>query len=115
MTRLFISLYLEEDVNVLIANLLKARGFEVTHARSAGKLQKSDVELLADAVSQRKTLLTHNRVGFEALAKACFATGQRHYGIIFTLRHPPQQIVPRLLIILNHVTADEMQNQVRYI
>ncbi|MBR8837744.1 MAG: DUF5615 family PIN-like protein [Stigonema ocellatum SAG 48.90 = DSM 106950] len=115
MTRLFISLYLDEDVNVLVAELLKARGFEATIARDVSKLQKSDAEQLADAVSQRQTLLTHNRVDFEALAKLCFATGQMHYGIIFTVRRPPQQIVQRLLIILNHVTVDDMQNQVRYI
>jgi hypothetical protein len=38
-----------------------------------------------------------------------------HYGIIFAVRRPPQEIARRLLVILNQVTADEMENQVRYI
>ena len=67
------------------------------------------------AVSQQKTLLTHNRADFEALAQAYYAAGQTHYGIILATRRPPHEIVQRLLLILNHVTADEMHDQVRYV
>jgi hypothetical protein len=49
------------------------------------------------------------------LAQTYFASGQTHYGIIIAVRHPPYEIVRRLLLILNQVTADEMQNQLRYI
>jgi hypothetical protein len=49
------------------------------------------------------------------LAQTYFATGQTHSGSIIAVRHPPYEIVRRLLLILNHVTADEMQNQLRYI
>ena len=31
------------------------------------------------------------------------------------VRRPPHEIARRLRIILNHVTADEMKNQLRYI
>ena len=41
--------------------------------------------------------------------------GHRHYGIIIAVRRSPYEIVRRLLIVLNRVTADEMENQVRYI
>jgi len=61
---LFIRLYLDEDVNVLVADLLSARGFDALTVRDAGQLQASD-------------------------------------------------IAQRLLSILNQVTADEMENQVR--
>ena len=30
-------------------------------------------------------------------------------------RRPPAELVNRLLVILNNVTADEMTNQIRYI
>ena len=39
MSSVFISLYLDEDVNVLVADLLRARGFDAITARDAGKLQ----------------------------------------------------------------------------
>ncbi|MGK7899950.1 MAG: DUF5615 family PIN-like protein [Hormoscilla sp.] len=115
MNRLFIELYLDEDVNVLVADLVRARGFDATTAREANQLQKSDAEQLAYAISQHQAILTHNRADFEALAQSYFAKGQRHYGIIIAVRNPPQEIMRRLLLILNQVTADEMENQLRYI
>lgn len=115
MSQIFISLYLDEDVNVLLADLLRGRGFEATTVQEAEQLGKTDAEQLAYAVSQKMAILTHNRVDFEALAQAYFAANQEHYGIIFAVRRSPQEILRRLLMLLNQLTADEMKNQVRYI
>jgi predicted nuclease of predicted toxin-antitoxin system len=115
MSSLFISLYLDEDVHVLVADLLNARGFNTLTARDAGQLQTSDEAQLAYAVSQQRTLVTHNRSDFEALVQTYFTTQQKHYGVILAVRRSPQEIAQRLLAILNQVTADEMENQVRYI
>jgi len=113
--RLFIELYLDEDVSAHVAAILRARGFVVTTTRDAGQLGHGDAEQLEYAVSKRKTLLTHNRSDFESLARQYFLTGRAHYGLIIAVRHPPSEIVRRLLIVLNQVTADEMNNQIRYI
>jgi len=113
--RVFIELYLDEDVNVVVRELLAASGFDVVTARDAGQTGRSDAEQLAHAASQGRTIVTHNRVHFESLASEYFTTGQRHAGIIIAVQRPPQQIAQRLLAILNHITADEMENQVRYI
>ncbi|NER49100.1 MAG: hypothetical protein F6J92_20885 [Symploca sp. SIO1A3] len=115
MNNLFIQLYLDEDVNVLIADLIRAKGFDVTTARDAGQLRISDAEQLAYAVSQGRALVTHNRSDFEALVQNYFSTDKRHYGVILAVRRPPQEVAKRLFAILNSVTADELQNQVRYI
>ncbi len=53
MNQLFIELYLDEDVDVLIADLLHVRGFVALTARDAGQLHKSDAEQLAYAVSTK--------------------------------------------------------------
>lgn len=115
MSRLFIELYLDEDVDVLINHLIRARGFKSTTTQEAGRKSKQDDEQLAFAVSQQWTVLTHNRVHFEAMANEYFASGKTHYGIIIAVRRPPVELANRLLIILNNVTADEMFNQIRYI
>jgi predicted nuclease of predicted toxin-antitoxin system len=112
---LFIRLYLDEDVNVLVADLLNARGFDALTVRDAGQLQASDEAQLVYAVSQQRALVTHNRSDFEALIQTYFEVERRHCGVILAVRHPPQEIAKRLLTILNKVTADEMDNQVRYI
>jgi predicted nuclease of predicted toxin-antitoxin system len=115
MSGFFIRLYLDEDVHVLVADFLKARGFDAITARDAGQLQISDEEQLAYAISQERTLVTHNRTDFEELILDYFNTEQTHYGVIYAVRRSPQEIAQRLMVILNHVTADEMENQVRYI
>jgi hypothetical protein len=86
-----------------------------TTTRDKGQLQNTDAQQLAYTVSQQKTILTHNRGDFEALAQTYFAAGQTHYGIIIAIRCPSYELVRRLLLILNHVTAAEIQDQVRYI
>lgn len=115
MSQFFICLYLDEDVNVLVADLLKARGFDAITARDAGQLQATDAEQLNYAVSQKRTLVTHNRTDFEELVLEYFESGKMHYGVIFAVRRSPHEIAQRLLAIVNHVTADEIQNQVRYL
>ena len=115
MSRLFCELYLDEDVSVLVADLLRARGFNATTTLEAGNRGSSDARQLSFAVSLQKSLLTHNRSDFEQLARQYFAAGESHYGIIIAVRRPPLELIQRLLPILNHITADEMQNQLIYI
>jgi hypothetical protein len=114
MNQLFIELYLDEDVDVLIADLLRARGFKATTTQEAGQLGSVDESQLAYAVNQRKTFFTHNRDDFERLSEEYFAAGKEHHGIVIGERRQPYEIARRLLAILNNVTADEMKNQLRY-
>jgi hypothetical protein len=74
LSQIFIELYLDEDVDVLIAELLRGRGFSVTNTRDAGQLGCTDDEQLAYAARERKTLVTHNRAHFEALAREYLST-----------------------------------------
>jgi hypothetical protein len=114
-SRLFIELYLDEDVDVLIADMLRGRGFNVITTREALRLGATDTEQLDYAISQERTLLTHNRVHFEALAVQYLAAGRDHSGLLLASRRLPQEIVQRLLVLLNSVTADEIHNQIRYL
>lgn len=115
MSGLFVELYLDEDVDVLVAELLAAYGFRAMTARDAGLLGKTDVEQLEHAAAHDMAFLTHNRVHFERLALDYFNQGKPHGGIIFAVRRRPHEIVGRLLQILDSVSADEMRDQLRYI
>jgi len=115
MTRLFIELYLDEDVSALLLKLLRSRGFIATSALEAGLLGNNDETQLAYAVSQHRTLISHNRIHFEALAKEYFVDGRKHYGIIIAARRPPQELFVRLVAVMDKIAADEMENQVIYI
>ncbi|NER52539.1 MAG: hypothetical protein F6J92_39060 [Symploca sp. SIO1A3] len=115
MSDIFIHVYLDEDVDVLVASLLTSRGFKATTAKQAGQLGKTDAEQLEYATSLKAAILTHNRTDFEALARDYFDRGKLHSGIIIMVRRPYSDIVQRLLTILDTTTADEMENQILYI
>lgn len=102
-------------MSVFIAELLRVRGFTAQTTQDAGRKQTDDEAQLAYAVSQRRTVLTHNRDDFAWLAQEYFVAGRKHYGIIIAVRRPPQEIVTRLMTILNQTTADEMEDQLIYI
>ena len=115
MTEIFIHLYLDEDVDVLVATLLRSRGFRATTVQQAKQRGRTDSQQLDYATRQRAAILTHNRTDFEDLAREYFEQERFHCGIIVAVRNPYQEIVQRLLTILNSTTADEMENQILYI
>lgn len=110
-----VELYFDEDVNPLIGNLIQPRGFSFITTQMAGLLKASDSEQLNQAIRQEKTLLTHNRVDFEILAREYFESDKTHFGIIIAVRRPPPQVARRLLAILNTTSREEMKNQLIYI
>ena len=115
MSDLFIRLYLDEDVDVLVAEMVRAHGFDALTTREARRLGDSDAAQLAFATAERRVFLTHNRVHFERLIEDRFHAGNDHPGVLFAARRLPGELVRRLLVILNSVTAGEMKNQVRYL
>ena len=115
MSQLFIELYLDEDVSVLVADLLRARGFVAATTQEAGNLGWSDLQQLEYATAHHQAFLTHNRADFESLARQYFSSGIPHPGIIIAVRRPPYEIVRRLLVILNSVSRDEIENQLHYV
>ena len=112
---LFIAIYVDEDVNVLVGELLTRRGFQALTARDARQLGKPDPEQLAYVVQQGLTLLTHNGRDFEKLHFQYINASRTHPGIIIAIRLSPYGIADRLLQLLDAVTADKMQNQLLYI
>lgn len=115
MSRLFMSLYLDEDVDVRIGGVIRNRGFSVVTCREGGLLGKSDDAQLEYATQLQSVIVTHNRVHFEQLARQYIEARRRHSGIIVAVRRPYYDIARRLLVLLNQTTADEMSNQLLYI
>ena len=106
---------MDEDVDLLIADLVAARGFAAVTAREARQLRRSDAEQLDYAVARSMCIVTHNRRHFEELHFQYMAAGHAHAGIITAFRKRPYQIVDRLSYLLETITADEMRNQLLYI
>lgn len=57
MNRIFAEIYLNEDLDVVVADILKALGFEAVIARDADRSRATDPEQLAYAASEYRVLL----------------------------------------------------------
>ncbi len=113
---LFIRLYLDEDVSVFVAQLLRPHGFEVLTTREAQQLGFSDAAQLEYAAAHQRTLLTHNRIDYEWLHAEALQKQQPHAGILIANRRASDfDLARRIMIVLNRFTADEMANQLIYL
>jgi predicted nuclease of predicted toxin-antitoxin system len=116
--RLFVSLYLDEDVTPQLAALIRQRGFAATSAHEVGMIERPDEEHLVYATEHGWALLGYNQRDYLALAKRWAMSSREHTGIIlsdqFSLRQLGE-LLRRILILINRVTADEMRNTVRYL
>jgi len=75
-------LYLDEDVRLLFAEVLRQRGYDVLHVIEAKREGKNDPERLAYAVKNPISILTHNIRDYILLAKEYASQDIKHYGII---------------------------------
>jgi predicted nuclease of predicted toxin-antitoxin system len=112
---LFIALYLDADVYLRLAELLRDEGFDVISAREVNHDSWGDAEQLAYAASTRRAILTHNRDDFILLAREYVEAGREHYGIIVSEQALIGEMQRRLLRLLDQVTAEEMKNTFRYL
>jgi predicted nuclease of predicted toxin-antitoxin system len=112
---LFISLYLDEDVSALVAKLLQSRAYSVITTQESGRSGQGDEDQLLFATSRQLAILTHNRDDFARLGREYAIAGKTHCGIIIAVRRSPYEIARRLLALMDRVTAEEMDNQVRYV
>ena len=82
--RLFIALYIDEDITSELAPALRERGFEAQSAAEAGLLRADDAQQLAYAAAHDLTLLTCNASHFLLLARQYAAAGRSHPGVIIS-------------------------------
>jgi len=113
---IFSNLYLDEDVSVLIAALLRPHSFDVLTTREAHNFGQSDSFQLLFAAAHHRAILTHNRSDFEALHRNALAKQQGHAGIIVANRRASDaDVARRIMKLLNLLSAEEMKNQLLYI
>ena len=98
-------LYLDEDVSVVVAAILRARGFDAVTTRDVGQLGRSDSEQLASVAEAGRVLLPHNRVDFESLHREWLEAGRLHTGIIVARRRSPRELAARVGQLLSRLTC----------
>jgi hypothetical protein len=79
-------LYLDEDVDILLADLLTARGFVCLTTLQAGHSGWSDEAHLEYSFQETRILISHNRTDFEQLAFRWWSLQKEHAGIVLAVR-----------------------------
>jgi Domain of unknown function (DUF5615) len=104
--------YLDENVQVVIAEQLKRRGIDVFTVRDLDLLGDEDVNHLQRATSLGRVLCTHD-VDYIELA----LSGVEHAGIVIgkQYKHTIGDWVHFLELVHGVYEADEMKNRIEYV
>lgn len=113
--QLFISLFIDENVDEKLGPVLRRYGYTALTVREAGWRGRKDEELLEYAVQKRMAILSHNIADFARLHKRWLAEGEEHYGIILTSTTEFRALLKQVLELLDRYTADELVNQRKFI
>jgi predicted nuclease of predicted toxin-antitoxin system len=114
-TNLFAKVYLDENIDIRLAALLRHRGFCATTAHAVGLLRADDRTQLSCAATHGYCLVTHNLREFEPLHQSILSAGQSHAGIIIASVKNVYRLTDCLARLLNTRTADEIANQIIYV
>lgn len=106
-----IKLYLDEDVDPLLAKVLRDRGYDVLTTQEANMFSSSDDAQLKFTISQDWAFFTHNVKHFPKIAGDYAASGKSHFGIIVSDHLPFKELLKRMLRFLNRHSAMTVQSQ----
>ena len=101
-----IKLYLDEDVDPLLTQVLIERGIDCLSTRDANNQGRSDYEQLEFAASQGRVILTFNIKDFLRLSHEYVVSGKHHSGIIVSNHLHFRELLRRTLTFINQVKED---------
>lgn len=110
-----IRLFLDEDVHSQLAQALRRRGFDVTHAQELDRKRRSDPEQLEYAVEQRRCIFTFNIRDFVLLHNEYAERGQEHFGIIVSRQIPFRETLSKLLNFFQLSSEDTVKNCLHFL
>jgi hypothetical protein len=110
-----ISIYCDEDVDVLIKPLLEAKGFKVFTTLDEKLLGASDIQQMEHAIERGHVFLTHNRAHYEQLYAELIVKGEDHSGVIIASRRNVYELARRISKVLSGYTKESIKNLLLYV
>ncbi len=108
------SVYLDEDVAVVVAAMLRGRGFVATTTFDEGRSGRSDEEQLDFATDRGWVVVTHNKRHFGPLHARWVAARRSHAGIMLCKRRPPRDLANRISEVLSRFPPDELRGRLLF-
>jgi hypothetical protein len=113
-----IRLYFDEDsMRHALIHALRARGIDVQTALDAAMIERTDEAHLEFATAQGRVLCSFNVGDFYKLHTGYLAQHKLHTGIVLARQqqYSVGEYMRRLLNLMVHLTAEEMQNRVEFL
>ena len=110
-----LKLYLDEDVDPLLSEVLRDRGMDCLSTKDAGNLGRTDPEQLSFATVQGRVILTFNVKDFVQISRDYAASGQHHSGIILSSHLPFRELIRRTLALLRHHAQGDLTDQLLWL
>ncbi|MCU0426547.1 MAG: DUF5615 family PIN-like protein [Candidatus Kapabacteria bacterium] len=110
-----IKFLLDEDTQLALAQAFRQRGFDAVHI---GELQRkgfSDPEQLEYAVQHGYCFFTFNKRDFVILHTEYVVLNKTHYGIIASPHLPISDILRRMSTLVKTLSAEGMNNELRFL
>ena len=110
-----IRLYLDEDVDPLLSQVLRDRGIDSLSTRETDNRGHPDSDQLAFATAQERAILTFNVKDFVRLARDYAGSGRRHGGIIVSNHLPFRELLRRILILLKRHSQETLSDKLLWL
>jgi len=106
------TLYLDEDVNPMLADILNQRGFFVQTTKGCSMRGRSDEAQLNFAIQKGCVFFTHNISDFNRLAKEYGKKGKDHTGIILAPQWELSLLLRATLRFFQEWAGKSLKNQI---
>jgi len=110
-----LKLYLDEDVDPLLARVLRDRNVDCLSTQEAGNRGCTDQDQLSFANAQGRAILTFNVKDFVKLASEYAASGRHHTGIIVSNNIAFRELLRRSLFLVKKHPSEDLTDKLLWL
>ncbi|MBI4715076.1 MAG: DUF5615 family PIN-like protein [Nitrospirae bacterium] len=110
-----LKLYLDEDVDPLLARVLRDRGMDCLSTYEADNRGLADADQLSFATQQNRVILTFNVKDFVMLDRAYATSGRSHAGIIVSNHLPFRELLRRTLLLFHREAHSDLADKLLWL
>lgn len=110
-----ISLYLDENIQLALAEGLRARGVDVLTTQEAGNIGLNDEEQLIFSSKYNRVLISFNKRDFAKIHYKWMKLKKPHAGIILSDQLPIGIVLRRLMKLYFSLSSTDMRNRLEYL
>ena len=110
-----IRLYLDEDINPLLAHVLRNRGFDAMSVHDLGRTGLTDEEQFEFARLERRVLLTCNVGDYVRLGTRLIHARQSFPGLIVSEQLPFREFLRRTSRLMQERSQEELANNILWL